>query len=55
MEMMRALHESNIHNQDDAKEYVGTMFRSRFYELPDWKTNKEVCNHMIRFEILNII
>lgn len=50
--MMRALHECNIHNQDDAKEYVGTMFRPRFYELPEWKTNKEVCDYIIRFEIL---
>lgn len=52
MEMMRALHESNIHNQDDAKEYIGSMFRPRFYELPEWKTNKEVCDYIIRFEIL---
>lgn len=51
MEMMRSLHESNIHCQEDAKEYVGILFRPRFYELPEWKTNKEVCDHMLRFEI----
>lgn len=49
--MMRALHESNIHNQGDAKEYVGSMFRSKFYELPEWKSNNEVCDFLIRFEI----
>jgi len=51
MEMMRSLHESNIHCQEDAKEYVGVLFKPRFYELPEWKTNKEVCDHMLRFEI----
>lgn len=51
MEMMRSLHESNIHSQEDAKDYVGVMFKSRFYELPEWKSNKEVCDYMIRFEV----
>lgn len=51
MEMMRALHESNIHSQEDAKEYVGTLFRPKFYELLEWKSNKEVCDYMIRFEM----
>lgn len=51
MEMMRSLHESSIHNQEDAKEYIGTMFREKFYYLPTWKTNKEVCDHMIRFKL----
>lgn len=50
MEMLRSLHENNIHSQEDAKEYVGTMFRPRFPELPEWKSNKEVCDYMIRFE-----
>ncbi|XP_060854584.1 DNA-directed RNA polymerase I subunit RPA2 [Rhopalosiphum padi] len=52
MEMMRSLHESNIHCQEDAKEYVGILFRPRFYELPEWKTNKEVCDHMLRNYVL---
>jgi len=51
MEMMRALHESNIHNQEDAKEYIGSMFRFMLFELPKWKSNKEVCDYLIRFEI----
>ncbi|XP_050434808.1 DNA-directed RNA polymerase I subunit RPA2 [Adelges cooleyi] len=52
MEMMRSLHESNIHSQEDAKEYIGTMFRPKFYELPEWKTNKEVCDHLMRSYVL---
>jgi len=51
MEMMRSLHESNIHSQEDAKEYIGIMFRQKLYELPEWKSNKEVCDHMMRFEL----
>lgn len=54
MEMMRGLHESNIHSQEDAKEYVGIMFRSKFYELPEWKTNKEVCDYMLRFGLFAV-
>lgn len=50
--MMRSLHESEIHSQEDAKEYVGIMFRPKLYELPEWKTNKEVCEYMIRFELI---
>lgn len=55
MEMMRILHESNIHSQEDVKEYIGVMFRSKFYELPEWKSNKEVCDHLIRFVIFVFI
>jgi len=51
MEMMRAIHECNIHNQEDAKEYIGSMFKSRIYELPEWKSNNEVCDYIIRFEV----
>lgn len=52
MEMMRSLHENNIHSQDDAIEYIGTMFRPKFPELPEWKTNKEVCDYMMRLDVL---
>lgn len=51
MEMMRSLHENDIHSQRDAKEYIGILFRSKLYELPEWKTNKEVCDYILRFEI----
>ncbi|XP_050544143.1 DNA-directed RNA polymerase I subunit RPA2 isoform X2 [Daktulosphaira vitifoliae] len=52
MEMMRSLHENNVHSQEDAIEYIGTMFRPKFPELPEWKTNKEVCDYMMRSYVL---
>lgn len=55
MEMMRSLHESDIHSQRDAKEYIGIMFRPKLFELPEWKTNNEVCDYIMRFEILFVI
>lgn len=45
--MLREVHGEGIHNQDDAKTYLGKIFRSRFYELPSWKTDHEITNYLL--------
>lgn len=45
--MLREVHEEGIHSQNDAKMYLGKIFRSRFMELPSWKTDYEIAEYLL--------
>ncbi|XP_054265624.1 DNA-directed RNA polymerase I subunit RPA2 [Macrosteles quadrilineatus] len=47
LSMLRSLHEQNIHSQDEAKQYLGKIFRIRFMELPTWSTDEEICDFIL--------
>lgn len=46
--MMRLMHEENLHNQEDCKKYLGSMFRVRFYEIKDTYTDEEITEFILR-------
>lgn len=46
--MLRSLHEQNIHTQDEAKEYMGKIFRIKFIELPPWASDAEICDFIMK-------
>lgn len=47
-QMQREVHEENIHTQQQCKDYLGGIFRSRFYEVPPWAPNEEVTDFMLK-------
>lgn len=46
-QMQREVHEENIHTQQQCKDYLGHIFRSKFYEVPEWGSNAEVVDFML--------
>lgn len=46
--MLRLIHEENLHTHDDCKKYLGNMFRVKFYELPETKTDEEVTDFILK-------
>lgn len=48
MEMMRSLKENKIINQTDARNYIGKLFKIKFYDLPPWTTDDQVCQHILK-------
>ncbi|CAH1235901.1 unnamed protein product [Diabrotica balteata] len=50
--MLRAVHRENLHTTEDCRLYLGKMFRVKFYECPEWSTDKEVAEFILRKCIL---
>ncbi|XP_046672556.1 DNA-directed RNA polymerase I subunit RPA2 [Homalodisca vitripennis] len=48
LNMLRSLHQQNIHTQEEAKFYLGKIFRIRFSELPSWSTDEEICDFILK-------
>lgn len=48
LNMMRAVHEKDLHSHEQCKAYIGKMFRIKFYELPVNATDTEVCDFIIK-------
>lgn len=48
MNMLRAVHEENLHSQEQCKAYIGKLFRVKFYELPPDTTDIDVCDYIIK-------
>lgn len=46
-QMQREVHEEHIHTQEQCKDYLGNIFRAKFYELPEWAPNAEVCDLLL--------
>lgn len=46
-QMLREIHEEGVHTQAQCKEYLGEIFRSRFFELHSWITNEEITDFML--------
>lgn len=50
--MIREVHDENIHTHEQCKAYLGQVFRGRFYGLPSWYTNADVANFLLDNTIL---
>jgi DNA-directed RNA polymerase I subunit RPA2 len=48
LNMMRAVHEKNLHSHEQCKAYIGKMFRIKFFELPISATDIEICDFIIQ-------
>lgn len=46
--MLRNLQEEGLHTSEECKEFLGKMFRGKFYELPEWYTDAEVADFILR-------
>ncbi|XP_064213291.1 DNA-directed RNA polymerase I subunit RPA2 [Tribolium castaneum] len=46
--MLRNLHIENLHTHEDCKVYLGKMFRVKFYECPDWLTDSEIADFILK-------
>lgn len=46
--MLRALHEENLHWHEQCKAYIGKIFRIKFTELPQDVSDIDVCNYIIK-------
>lgn len=49
LNMLRAIHEENLHSHEQCKAYVGKMFRIKFYEIPQEATDSEICDFIIKY------
>lgn len=51
--MLRSVHdETGRHTHEDCKKYLGEVFQSKFYHLPEWKAHTEVTDYMLNECIL---
>ncbi|XP_066595001.1 DNA-directed RNA polymerase I subunit RPA2 isoform X2 [Prorops nasuta] len=48
LNMIRALHEENLHTHQQCKAHIGNMFKTRFIELSPTVTDVEVCDYIIK-------
>lgn len=48
MNMLRNLHEEDLHWHDQCKAYVGKIFKVKFSELPADASDIDVCNYIIK-------
>ncbi|XP_012263302.2 DNA-directed RNA polymerase I subunit RPA2 [Athalia rosae] len=46
--MLRAIHEENLHSHEQCKAYVGKIFRVKFYEVPPEASDTEICDFIIK-------
>ncbi|XP_021941491.1 DNA-directed RNA polymerase I subunit RPA2 [Zootermopsis nevadensis] len=51
MNMMQAMHEEGIHTHYEAKRYIGKTFKVRFYDVPPWTTDEEICDFIIKHSL----
>lgn len=50
--MLRAIHTENLHTHEECKAYLGKTFRVRFFECPEWFTDIQVADFMLKSCIL---
>ncbi|CAG9865194.1 unnamed protein product [Phyllotreta striolata] len=46
--MLRSVHVSGLHTSEDCKNYLGRMFRVKFYECPEWYTDAEIADFILK-------
>lgn len=50
LNMLRQVHDSNVHTHADANAYLGKTFRIRVAsELPPWATDQAIAKYILRF------
>ncbi|KAF5272615.1 hypothetical protein FQR65_LT17315 [Abscondita terminalis] len=50
--MLRDLHREGLHSHEQCKQYLGKMFRVKFFECPEWYTNVEVTDYILKHCVL---
>lgn len=50
--MLLALHQDNLHSHEECKAYIGKMFRVKFLECPEWYTDTEITDFILKRCIL---
>lgn len=50
--MLRDVHGEGLHTHKDCKSYLGKIFRSKFLEVPEWKTDADVTDFILNERIL---
>ncbi|XP_046817891.1 DNA-directed RNA polymerase I subunit RPA2 isoform X1 [Vespa crabro] len=48
LNMLRAVHEEDLHTHEQCKAYIGKMFRVKFFELPQDSSDTEFCDFIIK-------
>ncbi|XP_043275867.1 DNA-directed RNA polymerase I subunit RPA2 [Venturia canescens] len=48
LNMLRAVHDENLHSHEQCKAYMGKMFRIKLYELDPNTTDIEVCDYIVK-------
>uniref|UniRef100_A0A224XGY9 DNA-directed RNA polymerase subunit beta n=1 Tax=Panstrongylus lignarius TaxID=156445 RepID=A0A224XGY9_9HEMI len=48
LKMLRNLHYDGIHTHSDARNFVGKTFRVKFYDLPSFYSNEDICDFLLR-------
>ncbi|KAJ8953551.1 hypothetical protein NQ318_002971 [Aromia moschata] len=50
--MLRAVHMENLHTHEECKMYLGRMFRVKFFECPEWYTDMQIADFILKKCIL---
>lgn len=46
--MLRSIHLENLHTHNDCLSYIGKMFRIKLYECPEWYTDQEAGQFLLK-------
>ncbi|XP_047106984.1 DNA-directed RNA polymerase I subunit RPA2 isoform X1 [Schistocerca piceifrons] len=46
--MLLSVHEEGYHTHSEVRDYIGSTFRVKMYEVPPWGTNADVCDHILK-------
>lgn len=50
--MLRSIHSEGLHNHQECKNYIGKMFRVKFYECPEWWSDGQIADFILQRCIL---
>lgn len=50
--MLRSSHSEGLHTHQHCKDFIGKMFRVKFYECPTWWTDSEVADFILDKTVL---
>lgn len=50
--MLRAVHAEDLHTYEECKSYLGRTFRGRFFECPEWCTDLEIADYILKTCVL---
>ncbi|XP_055839825.1 DNA-directed RNA polymerase I subunit RPA2 [Episyrphus balteatus] len=50
--MLREVHSEGIHSHIECKDYLGEIFRSKFWELPEWTRASEITDFILSQRVL---
>ena len=49
--MLRLVQREGLHSRQQVRNFLGRSFRQKMTELPDWWTDEQICQHLIRRSI----